>query len=210
MGPARNNNPDSSSKSAQEAVLFESTALATAIAFFAGWEYARAYYGTFGLSMDLLEIQIPTFFVWSYRPIIHYWYWAGFLLLAFAVLNFIRQSITGWVLSIVNFILICLLLLAFPATSSLSRTVGTADGSRDITSPSDAFPLVTLHLKDPDRAIRNSLREAIGVIHEGQYYLLGLHHQMYFFLPISQREDQIVLFVPSESISSVIVRRNGK
>lgn len=187
--------------------LLETTAIATAIAFFSGWEYARAYYQVFRIKPGLLEVQVPTYFVWAYRPLMEYWYYAAAAIVLVTVLNHIRRTLDGWKQYAVNTTILLILLFIFPLASYLSREVGHRDGIVNIQSPEEYFPLVSVRLKDPESSDRNALRDGIGVVHGGDYFLFGLHRGMYYLLKINSAPSEGPMLIPEEAISSIIIKR---
>lgn len=185
--------------------LLELTAVATAVTYFAGWEWARAFYQTLGIPPGLLEFPTTTYFVWASRPIEENWYWALAALVAILALNHYRRLLTGWRALTFNAISLAALLALFPAASWLARDSGLNAANQVRRDPHDAFPLVTLHLKDPDTADRNALRERSGAVHGDRYFLVGLHRGMYYMLPRDSQEGPYA--VPADSVAAIIYRR---
>lgn len=194
-------------KSDHPAELLESTAIATALAFFAGWEYARAYYDVFDIRVGMLDIQVPSYFVWAYRPLNEYWYFGAAAIALLTVLNHVRRNAAGWYLYFVNSVLLITLLLLFPAISLASRAIGNKDANANLRSPRDSFPLVTIHLKDPEKASKDAFRSGAGPIHGADYFLLGRHHDTLFLLPFGDSGVPKPILLPSDAVSAVIIRR---
>ena len=186
--------------------LLEFTAIATALVFFAGWEYSRAYYRVFDIAPGLLEFQAPSYFVWASRPLIEYWYLTVVAVIAVSLVNhFRRLAVKGqffWTL-----LTILLLLLLFPAVSAIAQKVGYEDGKSNSKSPHGNFALVTVHLKDREKADRDALQEGAGVVHGDQYYLIGLHRGMYYFMSIDSASSARPFVIPLDSVSSLIFQR---
>lgn len=186
--------------------LLETTVIATALVFFAGWEYARAYYDVFDIRTGMLEFQVPAYFVWAYRPLVEHWPLALSTITALTVINHIRRTRTKWQIYL-NLAFLLTLLLIFPGVSSVSRKVGNADALSSLRSPRDSFPLVTIHLKDQDKANRDAFQSGVGPIHGADYFLLGLHHSTYLLLPLNESGSPKPIFLPSDGISAISIRR---
>jgi uncharacterized membrane protein len=195
-----------SNKSDAPTELLEFTALATALVFFAGWEYSRAYYGVFGIAPGLLEIQAPAYFVWASRPFTEFAFWIASAVILVIALSYCRRN-TLKLQPLVSAVSVAVLIGLFPLVSFFGRDIGYKDGVSSSTSPRESFALVTVRLKEPDRADRDALRDGAGVIHGEQYYLIGLHRGMYYFLSMDPALGRSPFVLPVDALSSMVYRR---
>ncbi len=186
--------------------LLEFTALATALVFFAGWEYSRAFYGVFGIAPALLEFQAPAYFVWASRPFTEFATPIALAVLLVIALSYWRRTALK-LQPLASVASVAVLIGLFPLVSFFGRDVGYRDGVRSSTSPRESFALVIVRLKEPDAADRDALRDGAGVVHGEQYYLLGLHRGMYYFLSIDPTLGRSPFVLPVDAVSSMIYRR---
>jgi hypothetical protein len=195
-----------SNKSDAPTELLEFTAIATAVVFFAGWEYSRAYYRVFGIAPGLLDFQAPAYFVWASRPFTEFSVWIAFAVLLVIALSYWRRTALK-LQPLASVASVAVLIGLFPLVSFFGRDVGFRDGVRSSIAPHESFALVTVRLKDPNAADRDALRDGAGVIHGEQYYLLGLHRGMYYFLSIDPTLGKSPFVLPVDALSSLIYRR---
>lgn len=186
----------------------ETAAALTAILFFTGWQYAHAYFGTFGIGLvSQLEVDVTYYLVWAFAPLMAIKWWiVGIVILASASRSIVLKYIPAIQLYATK-ILIVLVLLAFWGTSWVARSVGSEHGLRDIDAGTTLLPVVKVTLRDSELAKRISLLPAHPLA-ESTYLLLGHHRSIYLLVRASyagglQVGAPRVILVPDEVIATV-------
>lgn len=202
------------SESASSSVLLEygieTVAALTAILFFTGWQYAHAYFGTFGIGLvSQLEVDVTHYLVWAYPPIMAVKWWLFGAVCLFILVSLFFPKIKVGIRIYGKRILLIVVLISFWSISSIARSVGVEHGQRDIDSGATLLPTVIVTLRDSELAKRISLlpTHSLG---ESSYLLLGHHRSVYFLVKATysgglRPNTPRVILVPSEVIATIEV-----